>query len=70
MNEKINQLLNQYNATLERKLSLIKPYEIKNNDISLDADDWNIKEREEYSRLKAEIKILKEHIEDLKWITE
>lgn len=68
MNEKINELLEQYKISLERKLNLLQPYIDKKNDDDLFEPKWNIIDQENYSRLKAETEILKRHIEDLEWI--
>jgi len=72
MNEKINQLLEQYNTTLERKKKLIQPYIDKKNsdECFFDSSKWNIIDQERYSKLKAETEMLKRHIEDLEWILE
>lgn len=67
MINKINQLLEQYKTTLERKQRLIQPYIDKKTESE---EEWNIIDQENYSRLKAEIEMLKRHIEDLEWISE
>jgi 2-oxoglutarate dehydrogenase complex dehydrogenase (E1) component-like enzyme len=67
MQEKINQLLEQYRTNLERKQRLLQPYIDKKNESE---EEWNIIDQENYSRLKAETEMLKRHIDDLKWILE
>ena len=68
MNEKVNELLEQYNSNLERKLRLLQPYIDKKNDDDLFEPKWNIIDQEHYSKLKAETEMLKRHIDDLEWI--
>jgi hypothetical protein len=68
MNEKINELLEQYKTSLERKQNLLQPYIDKKNDDDLFEPKWNIIDQENYSRLKAETEMLKRHIDDLEWI--
>jgi hypothetical protein len=67
MNEKINQLINEYSNTLKRKQRLMQPHIDKKNE---SFEDWNIKDQEEYSRLYSECEMLKKHIDDLMWILE
>lgn len=65
MQVKINQLIEDYTAKLERKQRKIEPLlEIKN---SIDGFGSDIKSEIEYNRLDVEINTLKMIIEDLKW---
>ena len=53
MNEKINELLEQYKTSLERKLNLLQSYIDKKNDDDLFEPKWNIIDQENYSRLNV-----------------
>lgn len=70
MKNKINELIQQYNTTLERKQGLLQPLiDKKNNDDWIESK-WNIIDQEKYSKLKSETEMLKRHIEDLRWVIE
>lgn len=66
----MNELLEQYKTTLERKQNLLQPYIDKKNNDDWTEQKWNIIDQENYSRLKAETEMLKRHIDDLEWIIE